>query len=33
LTVAHHQEVFWADNLTYSLAVPAADQWIVSTSR
>jgi hypothetical protein len=27
LTVAHHQEVFWADSLTYSLAVPAADQW------
>jgi hypothetical protein len=27
LTLSHHQEAFWADNLTYSLALPEADQW------
>ena len=27
LTLAHHQEAFWADSLTYSLALPAPDQW------
>ena len=27
LTLAHYQEAFWADSLTYSLALPAAEQW------
>src|SRR5437763_16893031 len=27
LTLAHHQEGFWGDSLTYSLALRAPDQW------
>jgi hypothetical protein len=27
LTLAHHQEAFWADSLTYSPVLPASDQW------
>src|SRR5947207_14969760 len=27
LTLAHEQEAFWADSLTYSLALLAPDQW------